>query len=103
MSWNMFAYEYDRNGRKFFMHIGPEFYVRIHGLSEPIVPVIVTENPNGEYWGWFETGSSEPDYCVLWPSEGQFRMCFAYGPDAEAKAGRGRIARFDIVHAEKSD
>jgi hypothetical protein len=46
-SWRMFAGRTLVHGR--FMHFGEEFYVRLYG-DEP-VPVELTEDPDGVYWG----------------------------------------------------
>jgi hypothetical protein len=90
-SWEMFAH--DVNG--VFMHMGARRYVELHGLSYPIVGVKLTTDLQGDYWGWLETGATVPN--MIWPSEAQLRICFPYGPEAEALRGRGKVYRFNIT------
>lgn len=96
MSWIMFAYKYEseRTGT-YYMHFGPIQYVRLHHLSEPIVEVEISENRDGNYWGWLKN-----DDCLqlglIWPSEGQFEMCFPYGSAAEEERGDGKKVRLSV-------
>lgn len=60
----------------------------------PPVPVVVTETEDGPYWGYIFTGKDTP--CMIHGAESLFRMCFAYGPDAEVERGHGRIVRLQI-------
>lgn len=92
MTWNLFAHLYGRrSGPDCFMHIGSQRYVEIHGLSEPIVEIALTEDPEGGYYGWLGTGNDTPS--MIWPSWAQFSMCFAYGPQVEVDRGNGTIVR----------
>lgn len=94
--WAMFAHRYPTGH---FVHVGPEFYVKNHLLNDPIIPVTVSEEPNGRYWGWIVTGEDTPR--MIWPSEVQFKMCFPYGPEAEQERGRGRIVRLKIEASQR--
>ena len=98
MTWYMFAHAYEGKhqyaGREMFMHIGHFNYVKAHMLDEPIVPVVVNEKEDGDYWGWIDVDKTEPT--MIWPTETQFRMCFTYGPDAEVARGKGRIVRLSL-------
>ena len=86
----MFAHDYGKN----FRHIGSEGYVKAHLLSDPIVPVIVTEDPSGMYWGWMDAGSDKP--CMIWPTETAFRICFPCKPEDKEERGDGRIVRLRV-------
>lgn len=90
-TWRMHAH--DRDGT--YYHLGSFAYVKAHGLAYPIVEVKVVEveenDPAGTHWGWLNVGKEKPT--MIWPSRGLFDMCFTYGPEAEVKAGKGRILR----------
>ena len=99
-SWRMFAGRVtdSRVGRD-FMNFGDERTVRMYGV-EP-VPVELTEDPDGDYYGWIHADRSgerfAPRYTgevvMVQPHKGMFTMQFPYGPEAEARDGRGEIVR----------
>jgi hypothetical protein len=64
------------------------------GPEEDIVEVEVREDPDGIHWGWFDNDDQE--YCHIYPHEAHFRICFPYGPEAEEKAGKGRIVKLSV-------
>lgn len=66
--------------------------------DEPAVEVLVAENEDGPYYGWLATGEEIP--LMIHATEGLFRMCFAYGPQAEVDHGKGRIVRLAITELE---
>ncbi len=91
-TWNMWAHDYG----KCFIHIGPKRYVELHGItSSPIVEIRLTEDTTGDYYGWLKTGQDTPT--MIWPSEAQFSMCFAYGPNVEVERGEGQKLRFTVA------
>lgn len=57
-----------------------------------IVKLQVTEDENGEYWGWLEGN----EISMVWSSFTALKMCFAYGIEVEEKKGRGRRIRLKI-------
>mgnify|MGYP003394149107 CR=1 FL=1 len=76
-------------------------YPEAHADGKTAVEVTVTEDPDGPYWGWLDDpdgGHWKPnDYPeFIWHEKMAFDMCFAYGPEAEVKAGKGRIVRLRI-------
>lgn len=81
-----------------FWHLGSEWYAKAcaHKDAE-VIPVNVVEDENGVNWGW--QGAGEEEYRMVWPHKGLFDMCFPYGPDAEAKRGKGRIVRLTITRS----
>jgi hypothetical protein len=89
-TWYMYAYDDD----DLFEYFGDLWWVKLHGLSNPIVPVRLTEDPEGRYYGWLATGEDEPN--MIWPSKAQFEMCFPYGPKAEEERGRGQTVRLSV-------
>lgn len=94
MIWNMYAYL--RDGKVSAIAIGPERYVRLHGLTWPIVQVTVREDPEGSYLGWvdgFPGGTTEPR---MIQREALFDMQFPYGAKAEENAGKGRVVRLSV-------
>ena len=82
--WDMWAQDY---GNDRWMSFGSKRYADMHGGSEPTVAVRLTEDLDGAYHGWMETGSDVP--CMIWPSSVQLGMCFAYGMQVEVDKGRG--------------
>ena len=77
------------------MHIGAKHYVELHGLPEPIVEIILTEDSAGPYYGWLRTGSNEPE--MIYPHESLFSVCFPYGYKIEVEKGEGQVLRFNAV------
>ncbi len=94
--WTAFAYDCEpgKDGRGRYRHIGHRHYVKLHGLDDPIVAVTLTEDSQGDYWGWLASDAAEPS--MVWPSKVQFTMCFPYGPEAEVKRGKGKILRLRV-------
>ena len=107
--WLMWAHQYKGGG---LFNIGGRWWVEIHGLPDPVVPVLVTEvaddAPDATHWGWVESESTAAVYgrevrtrpCMMWPHLTPFSMQFPYGPDAEVKAGKGRVVRLKITRRE---
>lgn len=101
--WVMYAQRQDEvvDGREFF-HFGDEQWVRMC-YGGDVVPVVLTEDPAGHYWGWIDVGDEDGPTMVQ-PHWGMFSMQFAYGPDAEVKRGRGEIVqvRVDLYEGDVS-
>jgi hypothetical protein len=110
-SWGMWAH--DCNGE--YQHPGNKWWVEIHGLPDPVVPVTVTEvpdnAPDGTHWGWIESKqaaavynrAANPRPCRIWAFRGAFDMQFPYRPAAEVAAGKGRVVRLRVTAREDSD
>lgn len=93
-SWKMWGHEVPaHDGTIEYHHCGDKRWVEIHGLSYPIVPVVLKESKKGKFLGWLETGSDAP--CMIW-HEKIFEICFAYGSEVEVKKGRGTVVRLVI-------
>ena len=100
-TWDMWAH--DRNGE--YQHLGDKWWVDIHGLPDPVVPVTVTEvpddAPDGTHWGWLDFQppgqAAAPVPQMIWAFRGAFDAQFPYGPDAEVRAGKGRVVRLRIT------
>lgn len=100
-TWLMYAHEYSKHNKpeeKFFMHIGSHFYVKNHLLDKPILAVKVIADPNGEYYGWISSDNNRNNGkpSMIWPTEGQFNMCFPYGYQADEKVGKGKMVKLKI-------
>lgn len=97
--WTMYAQRQTEivDGRE-FMEFGDEQWVRMC-YGGDVVRVVLTEDPDGPYWGWIDY--DDPDEpTMVQPHEGMFTMQFAYGPEAEAARGRGEIVRMTVELAE---
>jgi hypothetical protein len=95
-TWRMWAHrsEPGKDGTGAYRHFGIRRYVQLHGLSDPIVEVELTEDPAGNYWACIKTGEDTPS--MIWPSQGQFSMCFPYGPQVEVDQGKMTIVRLKV-------
>ncbi|MFG3710947.1 hypothetical protein [Micromonospora sp. NPDC047730] len=96
--WRMYAGRLKSpvEGRE-FMNFGDPWYVRAYG-REP-VPVELTEDPEGTYWGWIDApGHPQADGMpeMVQPHYGMFTMQFPYGPEAEQERGKGEIVRMSV-------
>ena len=90
-----YASKNERDGR--FYNIFPSvLQVKMCGYSEDeIWEVTLEEDADGDYWSFQYTGND--DFHLIFPHKVLFNVCFAYGVDAEIKAGKGRIAHLKIV------
>ena len=94
-TWRMFCHDCkDHKGGQYFAHFGAKRWVELHGLRDPIVEVELTENPDGQYYGWLRTNSTEPT--MIQPHRSLFEICFPYGSKAGVDAGQGTVLRFDV-------
>lgn len=93
-TYDMWAY--DRGD--WFQYFGDERYVKFHGLPHPAVKVRLVEDSDGEYFGWLPASEWLPR--MIWRGWTCFSVQFPYGPEAEEKAGRGRIVRLRVERAE---
>lgn len=98
-SWDLWAHA--RKGS--YQHIGDKWWVEIHGLPDPVVPVNVVlvdkDAADGTHWGWIDAtdrhGDGRP--VMIWTFRGAFDAQFPYGPEAEEKRGKGRVVRLRIT------
>lgn len=92
-TWKLWAEEHEVG----FCNFGDsKEFVELYGEEYPIVEVVLTENPDGRYWGWIDTGETSPVPCLIWWSEPQFKMQFPYGVEIEVERGEGIVVRFDV-------
>ena len=111
-TWHMYAmrsHHPDRGVYYQHVHESRQWVALWPGGKENIVKVLVTEDPDGDYWGWLDEGGSilnrqspyvrQPtDYPkMVQPTEGMFTMQFPYGPKAEQEAGHGEVVRLTIA------
>lgn len=69
-SWDLWAHE----SKGLFWHVGSKWFVEIHRMDYPIVPVAVATDPK----------------------EMLFEMCFSNGSKSYVAAGRGQVVRLSI-------
>lgn len=95
-TWKMFGHAAD-NG--VWVTVGEERYVRLHGYREAPTPVVVTEDPDGDYMGWLDSqpsaGQDHTDPHMI-QHHRIFNVQFPYGHEAEVQAGRGTALRLRI-------
>lgn len=91
--WRMWGNEIPIDGGFEYHHCGERWWVEMHGLTEPVVPVVLTESKKGKFLGWIDTGSDTP--CMI-HHEKIFEICFPYGSKAEVDLGRGKVVRLEI-------
>lgn len=101
-TWPMWAHERTLKDRTEYQNIGERWWVAIHGLPDPVVPVTVTEveqdSPEGTHWGWIEAEDrNDGKPVMIWAHRGAFDMQFPYGPKIEEDHGKGRIVRLQIT------
>jgi hypothetical protein len=91
-SWRMWAVRKDRG----LEAPGHRRYAAAHAQpGEPVIPVVVTEDTDGDFYGWVPTGETVPR--MIYGHRIPFNMCFPYGVQAEVNAGHGRVARLTVV------
>lgn len=90
--WRVWATP-SRDGRWYTRISERETWLRIVE-SRPPVPVVVTEDPAGPYWGWLPAGEDWP--VMVQPTRARFEVQFPYGVDGQEKEGRGRVVRLRI-------
>ena len=108
--WSAYAHQYDDlpDGRE-FLHVDTHPRTVAAYGPDPVVPVVLVEDPDGMYWGWIwadRTGLFVPRYTgeviMIQPTWGIFSMQFPYGPEAEADRGHGEIVRLSIFQSDAS-
>jgi hypothetical protein len=86
---------HDKSGY-WYAHLFPsEMQVRMCG-DDPILKVLVTEDPNGTYFGW-EYSDKDYGFTMIYPNMQLVDICFPYGVKAAVKAGQGRIVKLTIT------
>jgi hypothetical protein len=117
-TWKLWAQRFE-NGT--FWHVGARRWVALHGLSHPIVSVLVEEilsdpyAPEVTHYGWqyaedspyrhsdtpamiqIRTGSEPPRARML------LNMCFPYGLDAAISKGDGQVVALRITERKEED
>lgn len=101
-TWPMWAHDCTPKDRHAYQNIGERWWVEIHGLPDPVVPVLVAEverdSPEGTHWGWIDaSGRDAGKPVMIWAHRGAFDMQFPYGPKIEEEHGKGRVVRLRIT------
>jgi hypothetical protein len=78
-----------------YEHFFPsEMQVRSCDTKNPIVPVRISHDPTGTYWGWWD--AKHQHFTMIYPRKMLAEMCFTYGSAAEEKRGRGRLVSLRV-------
>ncbi len=93
---NYFAHEIDGKFRHVFSN---EIQVKMCG-REPIIPVEVTIDETGEYFGWLDFKDQKTKPCMIYDSLLLLDCCFPYGMKAEIDAGKGKMVKLTIRKKE---
>lgn len=96
MSWEMFAAPL---GNGDWTGLGSEWYARQYATDRKPVPVLIVEDPEGDYLGWIEQTEDSPRNTgepEMIQRKEIFSIQFPYGYKAEEAAGRGRAVRLSI-------
>lgn len=111
-SWNLHACA----SRGTYWHLSAKRWVELHGLKDPIVPVLAEEwlgevrDPEVTHYGW-EYTDKPGSVTMIWPrAKGRadlvpwlsLNMCFAYGMQVEIDAGKGKMVALRVVQTEGS-
>jgi len=106
-TWNLYAHA----SRGTYWHIGNKRWVELHGLRDPIVPILVEEwvgdvrDPEVTHYGW-EDADKPGKVTMIWPRVSNndrlppwmsLNMCFAYGIQAEIDAGKGKMVALRVT------
>lgn len=94
--WRMHAADHG----DYWTGVGSEWYARAHGGTA--TPVLVTEDPDGDYLGWVDAkdeaeGDDRPGLICI---KEIFSIQFTYGVKAEVDRGRGRVVPVRIERIE---
>ena len=112
-TWDFYAHA--RGSTYWF--VGAKPWVELHGLTDPVVPVIAEEwlgdvrDPEVTHYGWEYTGKPG-SVTMIWPrARGRedltpwlsLGMCFPYGMQAEIEAGKGQMVALRIAQKASDD
>ena len=94
--WHMFAHSCKaKDGSTEYYHVGRNRrWVELFNMRYPTVDVKVSVDPNGKYWGWLASGSSDPS--MIWNNRTLFSACFATSPESEERGGKGRVLQLNV-------
>lgn len=102
-TWNLWAHRMPDA----LWHIGERRWVELHGLTDPLVPVLVEEWLGDQraaevtHYGWQGTDKTDP--CMIQIRTGTenpmmfLSMCMPYGLQAEIDAGTGKVVALKIT------
>lgn len=93
-TWSMFG----RLDGDTWTVVGDKRYLHYHGCDDP-TPIVVQEDPDGEYLGWIDTGETE---LTMIQRKQIFNIQFPYGYRPEEERGNGRAVPLSIQPAERS-
>lgn len=93
--WKLWAHRGQRGERLTYSHIGEAWWVRLHDETQPVVPVLIELDEQGDHWGWMDSESEHKRPSMIWPAKVLFEMCFSCGSKAcaEGLAKRGHLGR----------
>lgn len=91
--WDMHAHHSDTGG---YQHVHSKASrTALYSRTQPVIPVTVAPDENGDYTGWIDTGTTTPIHIAR---TRLFNMAFTYGHQAETDAGKGYAITLNITH-----
>lgn len=93
----MFCHELRRHGSgTYYGHFcWNTVCLSMYDRQAPPLVARVTEDPEGEYWGWFDA-RRDVISMMIYPHEGPLEMCFPYGSRPLEERGEGRKIRVRV-------
>ena len=97
-SWTMFALAGNPDKHPLFEHIHP--IPQATGMcrgspAEEVIPVTVTADDSGPYWGWMGSGEDSPS--MIQVHEVLLDICFPYGMKSAINVGQGKPIRLTVT------
>lgn len=93
----LFCHKKDGKYRNFYPN---EFCVKMCGVADPIVEVVVTESallvPSSVgYWAWWD--NERGSFSMVYETRTVLSICFPYGIEAEEERGKGVALPVTVV------
>lgn len=81
-------------GRPYYAHLSRDPRTTSCYGDGKIHEVMVTEDPRGDYWAWWD--NKEQVFHNVYPIRSLVEMCFPYGTEIEEKYGKGHLLKVSV-------
>ena len=97
-SWDMYAHQ---SPTGHYSHVNTRASrTALYSTKDDVLPVTVTPDPNGQYTGWIDTGTTTPTHIAR---THLFDMAFIYGHQVEQERGKGYAITLNITPREPQE